>query len=141
MKISGSGPIRRTSETGRPKRKGAGKGADFAAELDETVQDKSARVSGSGPVAAVDALFSVQEVGDATKGRSRGTVRAQVMIDGLDDIRQGLLIGSIPLSKLTALVKVVREERDQAEDPKLSAILDEIELRAAVELAKLDQLA
>ena len=141
MKISGSGPIRRTSETGRPKKKGAGKGADFAAELDETVQDKSARVSGSGPVAAVDALFSVQEVGDATKGRNRGTVRAQVMIDGLDDIRQGLLIGSIPLSKLTALVKVVREERDQAEDPKLSAILDEIELRAAVELAKLDQLA
>jgi hypothetical protein len=68
-------------------------------------------------------------------------VRAQVMIDGLDDIRQGLLIGSIPRSKLTALVKVVREERDQAEDPKLSAILDEIELRAAVELAKLDQLA
>ena len=141
MKISGSGPIRRTSETGRPKKKGAGKGADFAAELDETVQDKSARVSGSGPVAAVDALFSVQEVGDATKGRNRGTVRAQLMIDGLDDIRQGLLIGSIPLSKLTALVKVVREERDQAEDPKLSAILDEIELRAAVELAKLDQLA
>lgn len=141
MKISGSGPIRRTSETGRPKKKGAGKGADFAAELDETVQDKSARVSGSGPVAAVDALFSVQEVGDATKGRNRGTVRAQLMIDGLDDIRQGLLMGSIPRSKLTALVKVVREERDQAEDPKLSAILDEIELRAAVELAKLDQLA
>ena len=141
MKISGSGPIRRTSETGRPKKKGAGKGADFAAELDETVQDKSARVSGSGPVAAVDALFSVQEVGDATKGRNRGTVRAQVMIDGLDDIRQGLLMGAIPRSKLTALVKVVREERDQAEDPKLSAILDEIELRAAVELAKLDQLA
>ena len=141
MKISGSGPIRRTSETGRPKKKGAGKGADFAAELDETVQDKSARVSGSGPVAAVDALLSVQEVGDATKGRNRGTVRAQLMIDGLDDIRQGLLMGSIPRSKLTALVKVVREERDQAEDPKLSAILDEIELRAAVELAKLDQLA
>jgi len=141
MKISGSGPIRRTSETGRPKKKGAGKGADFAAELDETVQDKSARVSGSGPVAAVDALFSVQEVGDATKGRNRGTVRAQLMIDGLDDIRQGLLMGAIPRSKLTALVKVVREERDQAEDPKLSAILDEIELRAAVELAKLDQLA
>jgi hypothetical protein len=141
MKISGSGPIRRTSETGRPKKKGAGKGADFAAKLDEAAQDKSATVSGSGPVAAVDALLSVQEVGDATKGRNRGTVRAQVMIDGLDDIRQGLLMGSIPRSKLTSLVKVVCEERDQAEDPKLSAILDEIELRAAVELAKLDQLA
>jgi hypothetical protein len=141
MKISGLGPIRRTSETGRPKKKGAGKGAGFAAELDEAAQDKSATISGSGPVAAVDALLSVQEVGDATKGRNRGTVRAQLMIDGLDDIRLGLLTGAIPRSKLAALLEVVREERDQAEDPKLSAILDEIELRVAVELAKLDQLA
>lgn len=89
----------------------------------------------------MDALLSVQEVGDATKGRNRGTVRAQLMIDGLDDIRLGLLTGAIPRSKLAALLEVVREERDQAEDPKLSAILDEIELRVAVELAKLDQLA
>ena len=63
------------------------------------------------------------------------------MIDGLDEIRQGLLVGAIPKSKLAALVEVVREERDQADDPRLSALLDEIELRAAVELAKLDQLA
>ena len=89
----------------------------------------------------MDALLSVQEVSDSTKGRTRGAVRAQLMIDGLDEIRQGLLMGAIPKSKLAALVEVVREERDHADDPKLSALLDEIELRAAVELAKLDQLA
>ncbi len=141
MKISGTGPIRRTSESGRPKKKGAGKGADFATELDEAAADKTSAVSGTGPLAAVDALLSVQEVTDSTKGRTRGAVRAQFMIDGLDEIRQGLLIGAIPKSKLAALVEVVREERDQADDAKLSALLDEIELRAAVELAKLDQLA
>ncbi len=141
MKISGTGPIRRTSESGRPKKKGAGKGADFATELDEAAADKTSAVSGTGPLAAVDALLSVQEVTDSTKGRTRGAVRAQFMIDGLDEIRQGLLIGAIPKSKLAALVEVVRGERDQADDAKLSALLDEIELRAAVELAKLDQLA
>ena len=141
MKISGTGPIRRTSESGRPKKKAAGKGADFATELDEAAADKTSAVSGTGPLAAVDALLSVQEVTDSTKGRTRGAVRAQFMIDGLDEIRQGLLIGAIPKSKLAALVEVVREERDQADDAKLSALLDEIELRAAVELAKLDQLA
>ena len=141
MKISGTGPIRRTSESGRPKKKGAGKGADFATELDEAAADKTSAVSGTGPLAAVDALLSVQEVTDSTKGRTRGAVRAQFMIDGLDEIRQGLLIGAIPKSKLAALVEVVREERDQADDAKLSALLDEIELRAAVELAKFDQLA
>ena len=141
MKISGTGPIRRTSESGRPKKKGAGKGADFATELDEAAADKTSAVSGTGPLAAVDALLSVQEVTDSTKGRTRGAVRAQFMIDGLDEIRQGLLIGAIPKSKLAALVEVVREERDQADDAKLSALLDEIELRTAVELAKFDQLA
>ena len=141
MKISGTGPIRRTSESGRPKKKGAGKGADFATELDEAAADKTSAVSGTGPLAAVDALLSVQGVTDSTKGRTRGAVRAQFMIDGLDEIRQGLLIGAIPKSKLAALVEVVREERDQADDAKLPALLDEIELRAAVELAKLDQLA
>ena len=141
MKISGTGPIRRTSESGRPKKKGAGKGADFATELDEAGADKTSAVSGTGPLAAVDALLSVQEVTDSTKGRTRGAVRAQLMIDGLDEIRQGLLMGAIPKSKLAALVEVVRAERDQADDAKLSALLDEIELRAAVELAKLDQLA
>ena len=108
MKISGTGPIRRTSESGRPKKKGAGKGADFATELDEAAADKTSAVSGTGPLAAVDALLSVQEVTDSTKGRTRGAVRAQFMIDGLDEIRQGLLIGAIPKSKLAALVEVVR---------------------------------
>jgi hypothetical protein len=35
------------------------------------------------------------------------------------------------------LAQLVRARRDQVDDPRLIAILDEIELRAAVELAKL----
>ena len=141
MKIIGSGPIRRTAESARLPKKGAGKGVGFAAELDQAASEKTAAISGTGPVAAVDALLAVQEVGDATRGRSRGAVRAQLMIDGLDDIRHGLLSGAIPRSKLAALVEVVREERERSDDARLSSLLDEIELRASVELAKLDQLA
>ena len=141
MKISGSGPIRRTSESGRPKKKGGAKGAGFASALDDAGTNKSSAISGSGPVTAVDALLAVQEVGDATKGRSRGVVRAQLMLDGLDEIRHGLLMGAIPRSDLATLVGVVREERQKSVDPRLSGLLDEIELRASVELAKLDQLS
>ena len=63
------------------------------------------------------------------------------MLDHLDAIRHGLLLGSIPRDKLNGLLAVVRERRDDVGDPRLAAVLDEIELRAAVELAKLDQLA
>ena len=35
--------------------------------------------------------------------------------------------------------QVVRDERALTDDPKLEGVLDEIELRAAVEIAKLEQ--
>ena len=141
MKISGTGPIRRTSESGRPKKKGRERALILPLSLTKPRPIRPPRSVAPARWRRSDALLSVQEVTDSTKGRTRGAVRAQFMIDGLDEIRQGLLIGAIPKSKLAALVEVVREERDQADDAKLSALLDETELRAAVELAKLDQLA
>ena len=59
------------------------------------------------------------------------------MLDNLEEIRLGLLLGTIPVSRLEQLAQLVRAQREQVNDPKLTAILDEIELRAAVELAKL----
>ena len=51
----------------------------------------------------------------------------------------GLLLGTIPMSKLEQLAQLIRAKREQIDDPKLLEILDEIELRAAVELAKLSR--
>jgi hypothetical protein len=59
------------------------------------------------------------------------------MLDKLEEIRLGLLLGTIPQSRLEQLAHLVRAQRELVNDPKLTAILDEIELRAAVELAKL----
>jgi hypothetical protein len=61
------------------------------------------------------------------------------MLDHLEEIRLGLLLGTIPMAKLEQLGQLVRAKRDQINDPQLLAILDEIELRAAVELAKLSR--
>ena len=41
------------------------------------------------------------------------------------------------LYEVITLVRMVRSKREEGIDPRLSAILDEIELRAEVELAKL----
>lgn len=59
------------------------------------------------------------------------------LLDRLDEIRMGLLMGTIPTDRLNNLLRLVRGSRDGAMDPKLNAILDDIELRAMVELAKL----
>ena len=58
----------------------------------------------------------------------------------MEEIRHGLLLGMIPRAKLHALSQTVREQRQYVTDPRLGAVLDEIELRAKVELAKLGQL-
>ncbi|MCH9020057.1 MAG: hypothetical protein IIA73_06805 [Proteobacteria bacterium] len=59
------------------------------------------------------------------------------MLDRLDEIRHALLFGAIPRHRLLALQREVREKRVAVADPRLNQLLDEIDLRAAVELAKL----
>jgi hypothetical protein len=46
-----------------------------------------------------------------------------------------------PAGDLDRLRRAIRDERDATEDPGLEAVLDEIELRAAVEMAKLERSA
>jgi hypothetical protein len=86
--------------------------------------------------AAVDPMRGVRDATDRSGGRSKK--RAEDMLDRLEEIRLGLLTGAIPRDRLEALDRLVQEQRGQGTDPRLSEILDEIELRARVELAKLD---
>jgi hypothetical protein len=84
----------------------------------------------------MDSLLALQGVPDGTEGKRRAVRRAGDMLDLLDDIRVGLLEGTLPLGKLQGLLHVVQTRREAVADPALSAVLDEIELRAQVELAK-----
>jgi hypothetical protein len=90
-------------------------------------------------MADVSTVLALQEAPDATtrnRSRQRAKERGNLMLDHLEELRMGLLLGTIPLAKLETLAQLVRAKREQIDDPKLLAILDEIELRAAVELAK-----
>jgi hypothetical protein len=137
MKVEGPGPIR--PPTLRRGQKRAAPRGDFADEL-SAAETQTAPVSTSAPLTAVDAVLALQEVPDATTRRGRALERGATMLERLDDIRHGLLLGAIPREKLKALVQMVQGRRERSDDPRLAAILDEIELRAAVELAKLGEL-
>jgi hypothetical protein len=96
----------------------------------------SAPLTQSAPLTAVDTLLALQAVPEASEGRRRAVRRAGDMLDLLDEIRVGLLEGTVPEGKLKGLLRVVQSRREAVADPRLSAVLDEIELRAEVELAK-----
>ena len=116
------------------------KGSDFSRQLvDEPAV--SGGVSTNAPIGAVDGILALQEVPTATDGRTRGIKRGYSILDHLDDIRLGLLSGSISRKRLVDLGQEIKEARDTVIDPKLSEILNDIELRAAVELAKLEKTA
>ena len=136
MKINGTGPV----QTSASRRKNAPKsptGTRFTAELAPSSQP--AGMDAARQIEALGGLLSLQEVSDPTEERRRGALRGEAILDSLDQIRMGLLSGRIPERNLRDLVKTLRDDSLLVSDPGLRGILDEIELRAAVELAKLDQ--
>jgi len=118
-----------------PQRRSGKPGESFQLEGGGSVR-AAAGLSGAGPLTAIDTLLTLQSIPEATEGRRRAVRRAGDMLDLLDDIRLGLLEGRIPRGKLEGLLRVVQSHRDEVVDPRLGAVLDEIELRAQVELAK-----
>jgi hypothetical protein len=90
-------------------------------------------------VGAIDVLLSAQELSSDPEARGQAKTRGEQLLDQLDDLRCSLLAGRIPLARLEALVTSVKAARLIPSDAKLAETLDEIELLARVELAKLGQ--
>jgi hypothetical protein len=89
---------------------------------------------------SVNSLLSLQEMPTSTEGRSKGIQRAEGLIEHLEAIRHGLLLGHISKDRLGRIIKALAAEREKNLDPGLIQVINDIELRAKVELAKLEYL-
>lgn len=143
MKVSGIGTTAGAGQarrTGKTDKSSSGAFAQHLAETFEAAEEAHA-VEAPSAVGNIDALLAVQGVGDALEreSRQRQIKRGEDILDQLEDLRHGLLMGEIPKDKLIALAQMVRSRRDNVADPRLANVLDEIELRAEVELAKLSR--
>jgi hypothetical protein len=94
-------------------------------------------IGSAASLGALESLLAVQEAESALDRRARARRRAGDLLDGLDRIREGLLTGGLAPERLDALAALAAEHRGEVDDPALSELLDEIELRVHVELAKL----
>lgn len=137
-KVKGPGGI----APGAPKRttgSSATGGPSFASLL-KGAEKPAGQVSQAAPVAALDTMLAIQSVDDQGGGRQnrqRAFRRGSTLLERLDEIRHGLLTGSIPPARLQSLAQTLRSEKMSVEDPQLAEVLAEIELRCEVELAKL----
>ena len=141
MKIGPAGgakPVENTKKSG----KASSTGGVFFAYLSETEDAAAPNVGATAGVGGIEALLMAQAVDGATDGegrKKRAAARGNDILDRLEDLRAAILTGSVPKSKLIELAQMLRDKRESGLDDEMNAILDDIELRAEVELAKLSQ--
>jgi hypothetical protein len=138
MKINGPGApaapsaARRTSGA-------AAEGFSFSTAGAAGQAAATARPGAAAGVSSLSALLALQDVEGPTERRRRSIGRADRILDRLDALKLSLLEGGVTAASLGALNEAVRDQRAMTDDPGLEGVLDQIELRAAVELAKFER--
>lgn len=138
MKVTPSRATQAPSTSRKTQSTGGGAGFSVSGPSGGGSASASAPLQAASAIGSVDALLAVQASGDFREARKRASERAFTLLDVLDDLKIALLEGGIPRAKLTLLMDTLKTKRDQVDDPRLEAMLDEVETRAAVELAKHD---
>jgi hypothetical protein len=138
MKVGGSNGVTSNGGAGRA-RPAAGGGFSLPGVGQAGAAAPAARAQGLSGVASLDALLALQEAGGPLERRRRAVGRAGRILDVLDDLKLAVLDGEVTGGDLDRLLRAVRDQRQATDDPRLEGVLDEIEMRAAVELAKLQR--
>lgn len=95
--------------------------------------------AGTQATSSLDMILAMQgSAGDDDAAQKRAKMRAEALLRHLEAIHGGLLMGGIPKASLIGLARDLKTLRDHVVDPKLLDVLDAIDLRAQVELAKHD---
>lgn len=135
MKIEGPS---KTSGAGGSKKTGKvdsdGSFEDFIASAPKEIQGAAVTHS----IARIDGLLSIQGAESPTEraARKRMRERGEDILKELDQLRMSILTGTMTLGQVIDIADVVASHRERVSDPRLTAILDEIDLRAQIEIAK-----
>ena len=143
MKVSGLGNSTGPSQVRKAGKADKAASGAFAKQLGEGAEpvEEAPTIDAPSAVASVDALLAAQSVGGTVEDEVRRRLirRGEDILDRLEELRGSLLAGAVPKERLIQLAQMVRARRDKVSDPRLATLLDEIELRAEVELAKLSR--
>jgi len=139
MKISGFDPLKPGSGTKKTGSSSA-TGSSFASLLVGDTEDAAATHAASAPTptAAISNLLALQEISEEDVHRRKLVQQGQNMVDVLERLRNQLLTGMISPAMIQELTRNIKLQKQVVNDPQLMAIVKDIELRAAVELAKLE---
>ncbi len=138
-KITEYGSVK--SAGGTKARRNASSVGSFADLLDAAGAGDDASVGALSDVAApsaVGGMLSLQEVAEEEGRRKKLVSQGHSMLDTLDELRHRLIEGRIPGHMLADLGQEILAKKQTVTDPALVDIIEDIEIRLAVELAKLE---
>lgn len=138
MKVTGTSGLGQAGGARPARGVGGGDAFRIASVQGAAAPSQAASVSSVAGVMGIESLLALQDVETPTERRRRSVRRAGRLLDELDEIKIALLGGDLGQAQLERLARAIREQRSATEDPQLEGLLDEIETRAAVELAKLE---
>ena len=130
-KARASGPV-------RSKRSGQAESPFVPAQQTAGKAANAGALSGASPLVSVESLIALQEGDDFRRARKAARQRADELLDILDAMRLGLLEGGISRTLVQRLSGTLARARAGSGDMRLEAVLNEVEVRAAVEMAKLE---
>lgn len=140
MKISQTGSGTPAGRSRKAARAGeAGAGSTFRNHVDDGGPSTSAATMGTAPLAALSSLLAIQEAPDPGAGRKRAVLYGDTLLDELKTLQVGLVQGRVSEDTLKSLSNMLDRPRPSINDSELNQVLDDIEVRAAVELAKLER--
>lgn len=135
VRIDGPGRTGAVGKSDKAKKTGSSSGVSFADFLSE---DEGSAEAVSAPIAtnAIGALLSLQEDHSDQDGKRRAIQYGDDLLDELDNLRLSLLTGNYTLVTLQNLSNRLAQRRVTVTEPHLLEMIDDIELRVKVELAK-----
>jgi len=101
---------------------------------------RTAATSAASAVTSLDAILALQAEDDPARRRARQSRRGRDALDALEQLEHGLVLGRAP-GGLKAQLENLRRAAEPTGEEGLDDVLREIDIRLAVELAKLERLS
>lgn len=133
MRIAGPNATARTAGPSAPKR--AAGGGFSVAEQDAAKTPQPAAALRT--IGGIDALMALQGQDERTERRRRAVTRGRTALDALDQLKAELLSGAPAPTTIMRLKSASAELTAASGDDRLDSVLAEIDLRLAVEIAKM----
>ncbi|MGL4494474.1 MAG: flagellar assembly protein FliX [Beijerinckiaceae bacterium] len=136
MRVDSKFPI---SMAGATSAKSVRNGRGFQV-TDDSAATERARVSSTSATLGLDAVLALQGESEThQERRRRASRRGHQLLDSLEQLKLAVLDGHVSGAQLARLRQTLADQRAETGDARLDDLLGQIDLRAAVELAKLSR--